>query len=621
MLFRTAIALQGAGLLAVFAQLLLPANVELYGALVTGLLLMTPAGEIFEGRWWHKTRLAILYLGCAWILVFSPVTDWSSQSMSASETALLCAVVWTIFLTSIEAGACYGFPVAMLSCMCAALGLKKDPAGGILLIAFAALLLLVSGGLIFLDSLTHSKPRASRLSGTALWRVSPQALIAVMAFAVMLFTTGLSQTVLVKLGSRMPFPDRGPSDAFALESKAPEFSGETVCQVTALSGPMPRYLAEKLFWNYENGIWKGGLDCADSGNGYGIPRSSPAAPQTFGRCTVRMTDAEATLAVPFGILREDGSRKSAAGPVTASSSTSGNKQKIGTYSWSRYAPVRDAWESSKQALDTAELHRLELIAASVCQEAHSDRERIRRVVAHLESDLSYDARTTFRLDRSNLEDPTEHFLLNRKRGWCIHFASASTLMLRAVGVPARLVSGYLVVGDRKTVAIPDSYGHAWCEALVTSSSGKRQWIVVDPCYRSAQRAATSLDTGHWRMAVGVFIMLAVAVGVFAHGKRVKVKDLVDEMNHENDTLEEAERVVLAYERALRFFQRMGITKARSMPAGTFARTRVPEAYRADFMVLTKAFQRVTYMGYRKLGAFARDAFEAQKRLLSQKKRY
>ncbi|MBI4199763.1 MAG: transglutaminase domain-containing protein, partial [Chloroflexi bacterium] len=39
-------------------------------------------------------------------------------------------------------------------------------------------------------------------------------------------------------------------------------------------------------------------------------------------------------------------------------------------------------------------------------------------------------------------DPIEHFLFEVREGHGSHFASAMTVMLRSLGIPTRLVSGY-----------------------------------------------------------------------------------------------------------------------------------------------------------------------------------
>ena len=42
------------------------------------------------------------------------------------------------------------------------------------------------------------------------------------------------------------------------------------------------------------------------------------------------------------------------------------------------------------------------------------------------------------------EDVVEYFLFEGKRGYCVHYAAAATLMYRLYGIPARYVSGYAV---------------------------------------------------------------------------------------------------------------------------------------------------------------------------------
>ena len=64
-------------------------------------------------------------------------------------------------------------------------------------------------------------------------------------------------------------------------------------------------------------------------------------------------------------------------------------------------------------------------------------------------------------------DPVYYFLTESHRGYCMHFASAVTLMLRSVGVPARYVSGFAAeVYSGRRVSVPDRAAHAWVEVWV-----------------------------------------------------------------------------------------------------------------------------------------------------------
>ncbi len=55
------------------------------------------------------------------------------------------------------------------------------------------------------------------------------------------------------------------------------------------------------------------------------------------------------------------------------------------------------------------------------------------------------------------KDFVEYFLYENKKGYCAHFASAATVMLRAMGVPCRYVEGYAVSSKdvMKNIVLPD----------------------------------------------------------------------------------------------------------------------------------------------------------------------
>lgn len=76
-------------------------------------------------------------------------------------------------------------------------------------------------------------------------------------------------------------------------------------------------------------------------------------------------------------------------------------------------------------------------------------------------------------------DSVDEFLFDTKRGFCEHFASAFVVLMRAAGVPARVVTGYLG-GDFNPrdgyVTVRQAEAHAWAEVYVD----KRGWVRVDP---------------------------------------------------------------------------------------------------------------------------------------------
>ena len=76
-------------------------------------------------------------------------------------------------------------------------------------------------------------------------------------------------------------------------------------------------------------------------------------------------------------------------------------------------------------------------------------------------------------------DSVDDFLFETRRGFCQHFASAYTFLMRAAGIPARVVTGYQggyfnTLGNYLLVRQSDA--HAWSEVWLKG----RGWVRVDP---------------------------------------------------------------------------------------------------------------------------------------------
>jgi transglutaminase-like putative cysteine protease len=75
--------------------------------------------------------------------------------------------------------------------------------------------------------------------------------------------------------------------------------------------------------------------------------------------------------------------------------------------------------------------------------------------------------------------PVEQFLLERSEGHCEYFASAHVVLLRSLGIPARVVNGY--AGGRENslggfIEVAQSDAHAWVEVHYTRAG----WAPYDP---------------------------------------------------------------------------------------------------------------------------------------------
>jgi len=76
-------------------------------------------------------------------------------------------------------------------------------------------------------------------------------------------------------------------------------------------------------------------------------------------------------------------------------------------------------------------------------------------------------------------EPIDEFLFDTRAGFCEHFSSAFVYLMRAAGVPARVVTGYQggeVNSVDRIITVRQSDAHAWAEAYLPG----RGWVRVDP---------------------------------------------------------------------------------------------------------------------------------------------
>lgn len=88
------------------------------------------------------------------------------------------------------------------------------------------------------------------------------------------------------------------------------------------------------------------------------------------------------------------------------------------------------------------------------------------------------------------EDRIDQFLFSSRKGFCEHYASSFVMMMRYVGIPARVVTGYQGgqwAPDRQSWEVRQLDAHAWSEVYL---DGK--WQRVDP---TAMIAPQRIDTG------------------------------------------------------------------------------------------------------------------------------
>jgi protein-glutamine gamma-glutamyltransferase len=115
------------------------------------------------------------------------------------------------------------------------------------------------------------------------------------------------------------------------------------------------------------------------------------------------------------------------------------------------------------------------LARSFASGATGDLPRARAVERHLRSGYGY----TLELPDRELADPLANFLFTRRKGHCEYFASSMVVMLRGLGIPARLATGfqsgaYNPVSGLWLVRASDA--HSWVEGWIPGYG----WTTFDP---------------------------------------------------------------------------------------------------------------------------------------------
>ncbi len=115
---------------------------------------------------------------------------------------------------------------------------------------------------------------------------------------------------------------------------------------------------------------------------------------------------------------------------------------------------------------------LKMLAEKLSSGAKDEEEKLRRVISHFSQGYAY----TLKLERYE-GDPIDYFLFVSKKGNCEYYATATALLLRLMGVPARVVGGYKgalwnAYGGYHIVT--NSMAHVWVEAYI-----KGRWVRVD----------------------------------------------------------------------------------------------------------------------------------------------
>ncbi|HZK29188.1 MAG TPA: transglutaminase domain-containing protein [Clostridia bacterium] len=133
-------------------------------------------------------------------------------------------------------------------------------------------------------------------------------------------------------------------------------------------------------------------------------------------------------------------------------------------------PVLPNLENDVRQFDEA-LHRLVFVRTN----AYSDLDVIEGIRHTLSTKLAYSL-------EADIPEENEEFVgwfLREGKGYCSFFATATTVLARSAGIPARYVEGFLVPatapGHETKQTLTGKLGHAWCEVWVDQAG----WVPID----------------------------------------------------------------------------------------------------------------------------------------------
>ena len=120
-------------------------------------------------------------------------------------------------------------------------------------------------------------------------------------------------------------------------------------------------------------------------------------------------------------------------------------------------------------------HRIPELARKVAGHETGDYRRAQAIERYLTTQFGY----TLQLPSEPPEDPLADFLFHRRRGHCEYFASSMAVMLRTLGIPSRVVTGFRGAQFNQvnsTYIVRARDAHSWVEAYIPGAG----WTTFDP---------------------------------------------------------------------------------------------------------------------------------------------
>lgn len=339
-----------------------------------------------------------------------------------------------------------------------------------------------------------------------------------------------------RLGAR-EFDSRQVQTALGALGKL-KFSGRIILRVRAESGPPPNLLREAAFTRFQSPVWS-----AVRREFQPVPPESDdltwrfRSPTGERRSAIidRYTrDGAIALALPEGTfaLRELAALSVETNRLGAARVTGADRLVTYRAEYHDAGGFDGAPDDEDRAVDTllpADAHALEAVVQQLDLRRQSPDQALDTLRRFFAAHFAYSTYPAATGTPHTNTTPLAAFLLEHRRGHCEYFATATTLLLRAAGIPARYAVGYAVAEPSGAeYVVRDRHAHAWSLASLAgrwqvvdntpadwSESERRNARFWEPVYDALSSAWRTFS--RWRQTGGTWRFYVLAAGLAALG--------------------------------------------------------------------------------------------------------
>lgn len=156
-------------------------------------------------------------------------------------------------------------------------------------------------------------------------------------------------------------------------------------------------------------------------------------------------------------------------------------------------------------------------------------EAVQSVIHYLKNNYTYSLDSEVPPEKS---DFTDFFLFEQKQGYCDHFSTAMTVLLRSGGIPARWVKGFAPgtpdSSDSGRYQISYADAHAWVEVYFPGEG----WVSFDPTpgYETAQGAFGAMEEAEGSdLTSNLLTNLKERFGQFGQEGKILLRQMLEDM--------------------------------------------------------------------------------------------